>query len=221
MWIKICGIRDLPTALAIAELGADALGLNFFARSARHVTLPVAREIVAALPPSVEPVGLFVNHSVDEVVDTCMQCELATVQVHGDESPEFLAELALRLPEVRLIRAYRVEVGRMDSLADALEATRQLGVSLHACLVDAFVDGTYGGTGHTVDWSELAQQYDEAEWPSLILAGGLNADNVAAAVRTVQPWGVDTASGVESAPGVKDLALVRRFIENACGAASV
>ena len=221
MWIKICGIRDLPTALAIAELGVDAVGLNLFANSARHVTPPVAREIVAALPAGVEPVGLFVNHTVEQIVNACVHCELPTIQIHGDESPEFLAELAERLPEVRLIRAYRVEVGRMDSLADALETTRQLDVSLHACLVDAFVDGTYGGTGHTVDWSELVQQYNAAEWPPLILAGGLNADNVAAAVRTVQPWGVDTASGVESAPGVKDSELARRFIENARRAASV
>ena len=221
MWIKICGIRDLPTALAIAELGADAVGLNFFADSARYVTLSAAQEIAAALPRTVEPVGLFVNHTVEQVVDTCQQCELRTVQIHGDESPEFLAELLEHLPEVRLIRAYRVEAGQIDSLVNALDETRQQGVGLYACIVDAFIEGTFGGTGQTADWSDLASQYKTADWPPLILAGGLNAENVAAAVQTVQPWGVDTASGVESAPGFKDLELVGRFIENARKATGV
>lgn len=221
MWIKICGIRDLPTALAIAKLGADAVGLNFFAKSTRHVTLPVAREIVAGLPDSIEPVGLFVNHTLDQVVDTCRKCPLRTVQIHGDESPEFLAELSDRLPNVRLIRAYRIAAGRLDALGGELDETRQQGVSLYSCLVDAFAEGAYGGTGRVVDWSDLAGQYKTSEWPPLILAGGLNTENVAQAVRTVRPWGIDTASGVESAPGIKDLELVGRFIENARGATDV
>lgn len=212
MWVKICGIRDVETARCICELGADAIGLNFFAPSPRFVERAAAREITQAVADSVEAVGLFVNHELHEVIETAAECGLKTVQLHGDEPPEFLAELMSRRPELRLLRAFRVDESGCGAVADYLAECQRLNVSLTGCLVDSHVTGEYGGTGHTAPWDLLADQYDAARWPRLIVAGGLNPGNVAEAIRVTRPFGVDVASGVESARGVKDLDLVREFI---------
>jgi len=215
MWTKICGIRDLDTALAVVDAGADAIGLNFFARSPRSVAPADAAAIVRALPEAVESVGLFVNHSVSDVQQTVECCKLTMVQIHGDEPPEFLAELQSRLPDLRLLRAFRIGADGCSPVADYLAECRRLKVSLAGCLADARVTGSFGGTGHTLPWDLLVEQYDSAGWPRLVLAGGLTPENVARAIEVAAPWGVDTASGVESVPGVKDLDRVRRFIASA------
>ncbi len=217
MWIKLCGLRDVATARLAVEAGADAIGLNFFARSARSVSRDIAARIVASLPESVEPVGLFVNHALDDILSAVDVCGLKTVQLHGDETPEFLAELAARRPSLRLIRAYRLGAGGSAEMSADLARTAALGVALHACLVDARVEGTYGGSGQVAPWAEVTADRREG-WPPLVLAGGLDETNVAAAIRTVRPWGVDTASGIESSPGVTDERRMRAFVVAARGA---
>jgi len=208
MWIKICGIRDRATADAVAELGANAIGLNFFHGSPRCVTREAAAEIVRGLPASVEPVGVFVNHSRSGIVEICRDVGLSTIQLHGDESPEFAAELA----QFRIIRAYRIGPEGLGSVAADIDRCASLGIRLAGCLIDARVTGTYGGTGQTAPWETLVRDWRCDQWPPLILAGGLTPDNVAEAIRTTRPWGVDVASGVESEPGSKDLARVAQFV---------
>ena len=217
MWTKICGIRDPETALEVVQAGADAIGLNFYAKSPRSITPAQAARIVDALPPDATAIGLFVNHSLEEVRAIALQCRLTTIQLHGDEPPQFLAGLR----EFRVIRAFRMGPPGLAPLEEYLHHCRSHDALPHACVIDAHVTGAYGGTGKTVPWDRLREEY-RAEWPRLILAGGLNPDNVAHAVQLVHPWGVDTASGVETSPGVKDLARVRQFIaaarERAVGA---
>lgn len=216
LWVKICGIRDVATARSVAALGADAIGLNFYPDSPRVVSPDTAAEIVAALSSSVTPVGVFVNHTPDEVRSICRHVGLSTVQLHGDETPQMMAEL----DGLQLIRAFRVRGEDLRAVAADLRETAAAGVHLTACLLDAHVPGSYGGTGQCPPWQVLADGWDHEHWPAMILAGGLTPENVADGVRTVRPWGVDVASGVESSPGEKDLERVRRFITSARNAPS-
>lgn len=211
MWVKICGIRDEPTALAVAEAGADAIGLNFYPGSPRCIDVETAARITAALPATVEPVGVFVNASVRHMREVAGQCGLRTLQLHGDEPPEVLRELR----EFRLIRAFRVGEGGLAEVRAELARLTAMQVELAGCLIDARVAGVYGGTGVTAPWSLLAAEWPSLGGPPLILAGGLTPQNVAQAVRICRPWGVDVAGGVESAPGVKNLEQVRAFLRNA------
>ena len=215
MWIKVCGIRDVATATAIAQFGADAIGLNFFAKSPRSIDRATAIAIVQSLPTHVEAVGLFVNHAIEDVLETAAQCQLRTVQIHGDEPPEFLAQLQAARPDLKVLRAFRIGDEGCRDVATYLAECALLRVCLAGCLIDARVTGEYGGTGHRAPWDLVADQYDPARWPRLILAGGLTPTNVAQAIEKTVPFGVDVASGVESAPGVKDLDLVQRFVSAA------
>ena len=211
MWIKICGMRTPDAARVAAAAGADAIGLNFFADSPRAVNPALASEIVRSVPESVTPVGVFVNHGVGTIIATVRQCGLRAVQLHGDEPPALLAELRRTLPDVQIIRAWRLGAEGLDPLAAWLDAARAHNGVPDAILIDARVAGHYGGTGRTAPWGTLAGQWP-ADWPRLILAGGLTPENIHDAIRTVQPWGVDVAGGVESAPGVKDPDLIGRFV---------
>ena len=211
MWVKVCGFTSVENALEASECGIAAIGLNFFARSKRYVSPETAKAIVDALPATVEPVGLFVNHSIDQIQEIVAYTGINSVQLHGDESAEFAAQLK----ELKIIRAIRIDSANIDQLHEVIRLDRQYGINLAGCLVDANVAGSYGGTGHVAPWELIAEQYDYQNYPPLILAGGLNPENVAAAVRTVRPWGIDTASGVESTPGIKDRELVCRFVEMA------
>ncbi|MCY2965514.1 MAG: phosphoribosylanthranilate isomerase [Planctomycetota bacterium] len=212
MWIKICGIRDLPTARAVIEAGADALGFNFYTPSPRAVVVEVAREIVAQLPDHVDAVGLFVNHSLEFVRETSRHCGLRAVQLHGDESPEFVAQVAKEFP---VIRAFRVGDSGLGEVEEYLTRLSELGVTLRAAIVDAKVAGAYGGTGHTAPWDLLKAGWNREKWPPLVLAGGLTPVNVQQAIGVVRPWGVDVAGGVESAVACKDPAMVREFVSRA------
>lgn len=208
MWIKICGIRDVDTARAVAELRPDAIGLNFFQRSSRSVSVEVAAEIVRSLPAGIEPIGLFVDHNLATIRSICDAVGLDSIQLHGDEPPEFIAQLAPR----QVLRAFRIGDEGLAGMATYLAECGRLNAFPRACLLDARVDGSYGGTGHTAPWDLIVRDYQPG-WPPLVLAGGLHPGNLAAAIATVQPWGVDVASGVESAPGIKSLPLVQQFIE--------
>lgn len=215
MWVKICGIRDEATAEQICRLAPDAIGLNFYAKSPRSVRKDIAANIAAITGDSVQRVGVFVNHSPSEIVDLVQACRLGAVQLHGDETPEDVAQVAAQIPGIPLFRAWRMAGESLADLEQHLMDCRGRGIQTSGCLIDARVAGEYGGTGHTVPWDALTRVYQHGIWPSLILAGGLTPDNVIEAARAVKPWGVDVASGVESAPGQKDIEQVRRFIENA------
>lgn len=195
--VKICGIQDLETARAAVEAGADALGF-VFAASHRRVTPEAAREIIAALPPFVTTVGVFVDVPPVVVQEVAAFCRLDAVQLHGTEPPEYCKELNLRV-----IKAIRV---RDAASLNGLDA-----YPVQAVLLDTYVPGTPGGTGKTFDWRLLAGR--ELRAP-LILAGGLTPENVRAAVRTVRPYAVDVSGGVETG-GRKDPAKIRDFIRQA------
>lgn len=198
----------------------DAIGLNFYSRSPRVVERETAASIVGILPSNIEGVGLFVNESVEQVVETCQHCGLGTVQLHGDEPPEFVAELLSRLPDLKVIRVYRLGTHGFGKLEEDIDRCGDLGVLPWRYLVDAYDPGQYGGSGQTVSWTDVAAWRGKQECPPLILAGGLVPGNVAEAIETVAPWGVDVASGVESTPGVKDKSLVYAFVSNARNAKS-
>jgi phosphoribosylanthranilate isomerase len=212
MWVKVCGIRDQKTAQDVAEFGVDAIGLNFYPGSPRVVAAEEAREISKILPSKIMKVGVFVNHSISDVETLSTECRLDLVQLHGDETSDYFAELQRRLPRIRLIRAWRMSADGLGGLKTFLDECHRQHLDIAACLVDAHVAGVFGGSGKTVPWKQLANEYRRDEWPPLILAGGLTPNNIAEAISSVQPWGVDVASGVESIPTVKDPMLVRQFL---------
>jgi phosphoribosylanthranilate isomerase len=200
--IKICGITRLEDALAASRLGADALGFNFWPDSRRYIAPAVARSVVARLPPFITPVGVFVDQPEGEIMAIASESGVRVLQLHGDESPDLCARLPL--PVVKAIRVDAVKT---------LSAFASYEVS--AFLLDTPSRG-FGGSGLPFDWA-LAEGVSEIA--PVILAGGLSPENVAEAIRTVRPWAVDVAGGVESSPGVKDLAKVARFIAAARGTA--
>lgn len=215
--IKLCGIRSLEEARQAVDAGADAIGLNFYAKSKRVVDRAIASEIARSLPSATTAVGLFVNARAAEIQGVLSVVRLDYLQLHGDESPELLAEIAgLGLP---IIRALRLDgEGGLAPVDRYLACCQDQGSVPAAVLLDAAVAGQYGGTGQRVDWTVAAQWPDTPGRPPMILAGGLVPENVAAAIRAVRPHGVDTASGTESSPGVKDPAKMRLFVANARGA---
>lgn len=209
MWIKICGISDPETAGAVAACQPDAIGLNFHPPSPRCVDPHAAQTIVAELPPGVEPIGVFVNRSRQEILQIAQQVGLQTVQLHGDEPASLCRDL--QAANLDVIRAFRVGDEGLAEVAEYLSELKTLRVELRACLIDARVAGAYGGTGHTAPWELLSRDW-QCDWPPLILAGGLTPDNVRSAIKVTGCWGIDTASGVESSPGKQNLEKVREFI---------
>jgi phosphoribosylanthranilate isomerase len=210
--VKICGVTQVADAVAAAEAGADALGLNFYPSSPRFIDSSKAAAILQALPPFVEPVGVFVSPAVDTIVHTLERlCDMRMVQCHGT-----LPELAAT-PSIRLIPAFSVrDKASLEDVSRYIAEGQAMNRLPPAVLLDAHVPGQYGGTGHTAPWKLLA---DFCPGVPILLAGGLTPQNVAEAVRIVRPYGVDVASGVEGSPGQKDPDKVRRFIENARAAA--
>jgi phosphoribosylanthranilate isomerase len=209
--VKICGITRVKDALAAAAAGADAIGLNFYAGSQRHLGEEAAGEIVAQLPAGVLPVGVFVNAQARDVCRLFDELQLGLIQLHGDEPPEFLTQLG-GLP---VMRALRMGKEGWTPLVRYLDRCRELACLPRMVLVDAFQSGQYGGTGQTADWSMLVQWRSRFPELPLVLAGGLTPENVAQAVEAVKPAAVDTASGVEQDPGIKDPALIAAFVRNA------
>jgi len=197
--VKICGITGLDDALHACACGADALGFVFYKKSPRCVDPAVAATIIRQLPPFVTTVGLFVNADPEQVEEVADFCGLDVIQLHGDEGPDD-CDFTPR----RTVKALRVK--------DAASLARHGDYEVAALLLDAWVKGSYGGTGHSFNW-ELAATV--ARQRPVILAGGLTPENVAAAVRFVQPYAVDVSSGVEAAPGRKDPAKVAAFIRAA------
>ena len=208
MRIKICGITNREDAQAAVRCGADALGLNFYARSPRYVPEEKAANIVRDLPPFVDPVALFVNETFAHMIALTEGLKsVRTIQYHGDE-----LAICPREP-FRFIPAFAVkDAASLAAITTFIERCRQTGQLPAAVLVDAHVPGTYGGSGQTPPWHLLA---DFQPGVPVILAGGLTPDNVAEAVRVVRPYAIDVASGVEKCPGQKDVDKMQRFIDNA------
>jgi phosphoribosylanthranilate isomerase len=197
--VKICGITRVDDARAAAEAGADAIGLVFYAPSPRAVALARAQAIIAALPPFVSVVGLFVNPAREEVAAALAQLPLDLLQFHGEEPPEFCASFAR--PYLKALRV------RPDTDILAFQR-RYAGARGH--LFDAWHAELYGGSGASFDWKLLGAAREGGS--RAILAGGLAPGNVAEACRAVRPWAVDVSTGVESAPGLKSAKLISQFI---------
>ena len=194
----------MKDALAAIEAGADYLGFNFYPKSVRFIEKESCAKITSVLKkehPQIRLVGVFVNSPMDEVKNILETCHLDLAQLHGDEAPEMLESLNGKAFKAIRLTSESAETSVYPFLKSAL---------LPAMLVDAAVKGVYGGSGVTADWSaaaELAKKYP------LLLAGGLTPENVADAVRQVKPWGVDVASGVESAAGEKDASKMSAFVK--------
>ena len=198
--VKVCGVTNVEDALAALDAGADMLGFNFYARSPRYITPAAARKIVERLPEAVSCVGVFVNESAPVFVERiAREAGLGAVQLHGDETPEYCQSLR----DLTTIKALRVGAEYKVETAAAYDTD--------AVLLDAYVAGERGGTGHTFDWALATLTRERV--PRLFLAGGLNPDNVAAALAAVRPYAVDVCSGVETSPGRKSPELMRRFVK--------
>lgn len=195
--IKICGITRPEDARIAVESGADAIGLVFYAPSPRNLDPEQARAIVAALPPFVTAVGLFVDPTRDQVEAVLRRCPLGLLQFHGDEAPAFCGGFGL--PYIKAARV-RADVDLVQYLSPYHAA--------QGWLLDAYHDQLYGGTGESFDWKLIPQDLARP----VILSGGLAPDNVGAAVRQVRPWAVDVSSGVEASKGIKDAAKIAAFI---------
>ena len=195
--IKICGFTNADNAKEAALAGIDAIGLVFYEKSPRNVDINSAREIVASLPPFVNRVGLFVNANPSFIDEVLCEVPLDTLQFHGDEGVIDCTQY-----QMPFIKSVRVSLDtNVAQIADDFSQASAL-------LLDSYNSHTYGGTGEVFDWSLACV---EIELP-VILAGGLNSDNVAEAIKQVRPYAVDASSGVESEPGVKDVDKIRAFI---------
>ena len=208
--IKICGITKAEQGCAITHLGATALGFICVANTPRYVSPQQIRAIVDRLPRElttgnlVDRVGVFLNASLLEICETVAIAHLNSVQLHGTESPEFCDKLRSALPDVEIIKALRIRVPEALSQADVYQNW------VDALLLDAYHPDLPGGTGETLDWSNLQRFRPSCPW---FLAGGLNSDNILAALQIIDPDGIDLSSGVEKAPGDKNLEQVARLFE--------
>lgn len=196
--IKICGLTREQDVLAVADSGADAFGLVFYDKSPRHVAIQQAAKLVRAAPPFVTVVGLFVNPTVEYVREVLAKVPLDVLQFHGEESPEFCGQFGRPY-----LKAIRVKAG-----VDLVECAARY-ADAQGLLLDAYVEGTQGGTGESFDWALIPSKLSLP----VILSGGLHAGNVAEAIKQVRPYAVDVSSGVEASKGIKDAAKVAAFIK--------
>ncbi len=199
--VKICGITNLQDALLSVKAGADALGFNFYEKSPRFILPEKTSKIVEWLPDGVMKVGVFVNELVERIVETAETVGLSAIQLHGDESPEFAAEIKQRTG-LEVIKAFRV---RPD-----FNPAEVMKYEVDAILLDTYSSKERGGTGETFDWGIAAEV--QALFPKMYLAGGLSPENVAGAIKKVRPYAVDVSSRIESKLGKKDAEKLVRFI---------
>jgi phosphoribosylanthranilate isomerase len=196
MRVKICGITQPHQSVAIASQGATALGFICVPTSPRYVNVQQIRAAVAPLPQNIDKIGVFANTSIPEIVQIVVESGLTSVQLHGDEPPEFCEQLRKSLPQVEIIKAFRIlnldHLKRVDKYTDYVDTL----------LLDAYHPQHLGGTGQTLDWSMLQKFSPSCPW---FLAGGLTPDNILEALSQVKPNGIDLSSGVERQPGDKDL----------------
>ena len=194
--VKVCGICTADDADAAVSAGADAIGMVFYPKSPRHVSISAAREIASSIPPFVTTVGLFVNSSSEAINDVLSEVQLGLLQFHGNEDEVFCK--SFNLPYIKALR--------VKAETDLYQQCEQY-ASARGVLLDSYKKGMPGGTGEIFDWDMIP---DDLSLP-VILAGGLNANNVAQAISTVNPWAVDVSSGVEESPGKKDQQKILQF----------
>jgi phosphoribosylanthranilate isomerase len=211
--VKICGICRVEDALAAARAGADAIGMVFHPASARNVSAEVAERILAALPPFVTPVGLFVDASAEQVANFVGRLGLRHVQLHGRETPAVVTRV-----RATVIKAVRVDPGGFaQELAVWRRAIRECELRhLRGLVLETAGDGAPGGTGVANDWTAVRRGQEEGLFdglPPMIAAGGLTPETVGAVVRHLRPWAVDVSSGVERAKGEKSEEKIRAFME--------
>ncbi len=199
--VKICGITNLEDALLSAKFGADALGFNFYEKSPRYIAPEKAHEIIKELSTYVLKVGVFVNESLNKIIEVAATAKLDAIQLHGEETPEFSRELKAKT-NLEIIKAFRV--------SPEFKPENVLQYKVDAVLLDAYSANEHGGTGETFDW-EIARKVREI-FPKMYLAGGLSAENISEAILAVKPFAVDACSSIEKAKGVKNYAKVKNFI---------
>jgi len=210
MQVKICGITQAGQAQAIAHLGATALGFICVPASPRYVTMHQIGAIAAGLQADtetrhVERIGVFVDASADHIRQVVTQGHLSGIQLHGSEPPEMAQALKQAMPHIKVIKAFRVRS------PESLSAVERYDHHVDALLLDAFAPQAHGGTGQTLDWTTLGSFQPESPW---FLAGGLTPANIAQALHHLHPDGIDLSSGVEQAPGQKDLRKVTQLFRN-------
>ncbi|MGH9947255.1 MAG: phosphoribosylanthranilate isomerase [Pyrinomonadaceae bacterium] len=199
--VKICGITNLEDALLSAKFGADSLGFNFYEKSPRYIKPQAAREIIDQLPDGVLKVGVFVNESLEKIIKTVKHARLDAIQLHGDETAEFVEEVK-SATKLQIIKALRIS---NEFVSDDF-----LYFEAEAILLDTFSANEYGGTGETFEWEKAKKAM--AIFPQVYLAGGLNEKNVGEAITQLRPYAVDACSGLELEKGIKDRAKVEAFI---------
>lgn len=204
MWVKICGITKVEQGQAIAQLGAAALGFICVPASPRYIQPEMIRAIVKQLPQKVDCIGVFANTTIEIICQVARQSQLTGVQLHGDESSEFCDRIKQLLPEIKVIKALRVKT------TETLELAAIYANHVDTLLLDAYHPHQLGGTGKTIDWKSLQQFRPSCPW---LLAGGLTPDNILEALEKLQPDGIDLSSGVEIAPGDKNLTKIARLFE--------
>jgi len=207
--VKICGITNLEDALHAVEFGADALGFNFYEKSPRYIAPGAVNDIVRKLPKHVATVGVFVNNSLDQIDNIYRRTAIGSVQLHGDETPLFVASLTGEL--TRVIKAIHASEPFDPRSASKYEPPDEFSADFLEFLLDTQSTG-YGGSGRTFDW-DMAVRFREVV-PEFYLAGGLTPENVVDAIRTVRPTALDVCSGVEAFKGKKDPKKVEAFIAN-------
>jgi phosphoribosylanthranilate isomerase len=195
--VKVCGITRIEDALAVVEQGGDAIGLVFYEQSPRNVSIEIAKEIVDSIPPFVSVVGLFVNANQTKIETVLSEIRLDMLQFHGDESHQECEQY--KLPYLKAIR--------VKSDTNLLQYCNEF-KSAKALLLDAYSETAMGGTGQTFDWSLIPNNLPKP----IILAGGLNADNVGLAIRQINPFAVDVSGGVELSKGIKDVDKIAAFM---------
>ncbi|MDY6902422.1 MAG: phosphoribosylanthranilate isomerase [Cyanobacteriota bacterium] len=204
MRVKICGITKPQQGKTIASLGATALGFICVRASPRYVTPEQIKAVIDQLPEQIDKIGVFANSSKEEIAQTVAESGLTGVQLHGDESIEFCQQLRESLPKVEIIKALRIKN------ADDFDKAKTYTKYVDTLLLDAYHPQQLGGTGKTLNWDTLQQFNPDSPW---FLAGGLTPQNVSEALNKVKPGGIDLSSGVETAPGDKDLDKVRDLFE--------
>ena len=208
-WVKICGTTNLEDALTAVAAGADALGFVFYEKSPRKIDPETARSIVRGLPATVEKVGVFVNQFEEAICELADHTGLTAVQLHGDREDPHVADLIVkRRPELKVVVGISMHQVNPEGWAMMWSPD-----AVHAFLVDAGDKSKYGGTGKVFDWQANRPRVEViARLGRVVVAGGLNPENVSEAISILKPWGVDVASGVETSPGKKDPEKVRAFI---------
>lgn len=202
--VKICGITRVDQGEAIAQLGADAIGFICVRQSPRYIAVEQIRAITERLDREIDRVGVFANESIDAIDAAVELANLNVVQLHGSEDPQFCQQLRSRLPQVKLIKAFRIRT------SDQLQEIQIYQDCIDMLLLDAYAPNALGGTGQTLDWKSLQNAKFARPW---FLAGGITPDNVLTALNLLQPDGIDLSSGLEIAPGNKDLAKVERLFD--------